>query len=282
LNSPAIKVLKIGSNYSPRVVAEICSDNNIECLINFAAQSMVSESWQSPWDWYETNVVWLSRLSHEIIRWGKLQRWIQFTTPEVYGSNNDWIKESQIFDPSTPYANSRAAGDWHLYLEFKRSLLPVILTRTANVYGPFQQRYRLVPNSLISAATQNSMNLHGGGKSRRSFIFVTDVTNALIRIMYMGHIGETYHISTKSMHEIRHVASLAFELYGLEPNKFLETVEDRPGKDLSYMLNSQKIREELGWSDSTSLLDGMTATKNWVDSWLETLLQQPSSYLHLS
>ena len=76
---------ELGSNYEPKDVIEICKEKRIDSIVNFAAQSMVAHSWDSPWDWYETNCVWLSRLSHELINWGGLKKFIHFSTPEVYG-----------------------------------------------------------------------------------------------------------------------------------------------------------------------------------------------------
>ena len=275
-----LHLVELGSNYQPQDVIEICKKNNVDSIFNFAAQSMVAQSWVTPWDWYETNCVWLSRLTSALINWGGLRRFIHFSTPEVYGSTSGWITEETPFNPSTPYAISRAAGDLHLLGEFKRSGFPVIFTRAANVFGPHQQRFRIIPKSLIAAATNQTLELHGGGMSERSFIFMEDVAQALIRIFTDGIVGQSYHISTKRLITIRSIVELCFESYGKSAEDFLKISEDRPGKDKAYMLDSSKLREELGWEDNTILEDGIEKSRQWVDYWLDSLIREPAEYVH--
>lgn len=279
-SSRDIEIVELGSNFEVARVIEICESNNVDTIVNFAAQSMVAQSWDTPWDWYETNCVWLSKLSSALIRWGKLKKFIQYTTPEVYGTTSSWISENSPINPSTPYAISRAAGDLHLMAEHKRIGFPVIFTRAANVFGPFQQRYRLIPKALISAALDSEIELHGGGYSERSFIFMDDVANALLRIVKSGQVGSSYHISTTRLVTIRQVVEMCFEIYGKNPALFLKGTQERPGKDRAYMLDSSKLRSELGWEDTTSLEKGISLTKDWVDHWLSDLLKQPNEYIH--
>ena len=271
---------ELGSNYEPKDVIEICKEKRIDSIVNFAAQSMVAQSWDSPWDWYETNCVWLSRLSHELINWGGLKKFIHFSTPEVYGSTSGWINEETAFNPSTPYAISRAAGDLHLLGEYRRSGFPVIITRAANVFGPYQQRYRIIPKALIAAATDQTLELHGGGSSERSFIFMEDVAQALVRILSDGVVGSCYHISTNRLVTIRKVVEMCFESYGKNPHSYLLDSDDRPGKDKAYMLDSSRLRTNLGWGDATSLEVGIEKTRHWVDYWLDSLVNEPSEYIH--
>ena len=275
-----LHLFELGSNYQPQDVIEICKRNNVDSIFNFAAQSMVAQSWLTPWDWYETNCVWLSRLTSALINWGGLRRFIHFSTPEVYGSTTGWIGEETPFNPSTPYAISRAAGDLHLLGEYRRSGFPVIFTRAANVFGPYQQRYRIIPKALIAAATDQTLELHGGGSSERSFIFMEDVAQALVRILSDGVVGSCYHISTNRLVTIRKVVEMCFESYGKNPHSYLLDSDDRPGKDKAYMLDSSKLRTNLGWSDATSLEVGIEKTRHWVDYWLDSLVNEPSEYIH--
>jgi dTDP-glucose 4,6-dehydratase len=275
-----MQTFELGSNYDPAKVVEICDANNVKSIVNFAAQSMVAQSWDSPWDWYQTNCVWLSRLTHELMKWGGLKKFVHYTTPEVYGSTYGWINEQAGINPTTPYAISRAAGDLHLLAEFRRLGFPVVFTRAANVYGPFQQRYRILPKALIAAATRQKIELHGGGHSERSFIFMEDVAHALLLILKRGNIGESYHISTQRLVTIRKAVEMCFQIYGIEPTNYLFISEDRPGKDKAYMLDSNKIRRDLGWVDNVSLEEGIKKTRQWVDTWLDLLVMEPSEYVH--
>jgi dTDP-glucose 4,6-dehydratase len=190
---------QVDLNSDLNAIAEIVSKHQVEFVFNFAAQSMVAQSWDSPEDWYQTNVVSLSLLGNLLIKEKSVKKFIHFTTPEVYGSTSGWLKESFNFAPSTPYAISRAAGDWHLKALFENNGFPVIFTRAANVYGPGQQLYRIIPKTILSALTGKKLSLHGGGKSIRSFIHINDVSTALTAIMNSGEVGQSYHISTNEM-----------------------------------------------------------------------------------
>ena len=120
-------------------------------VVNFAAQSMVGESWLHPDHWMMTNVVSAVRL-HDLLRnYDGLERYVHVTTPEVYGSTDGWVTEDAPFNPSTPYAVSRAAGDMSLRTYFANYQFPVVFTRAANVYGPGQQLYRIVPRTIVAA-----------------------------------------------------------------------------------------------------------------------------------
>ena len=279
-NQESLVTYELESNYNAEVIVDLCKNYSIATVINFASQSMVAQSWDTPWDWYETNCVWLSRLSSALIDWGELNKFIHFSTPEIYGSTTGWILEGGRMNPTTPYAISRAAGDLHLLAEHRRKKFPVIITRAANVYGPYQQRYRIIPKALISAATKVGINLHGGGTSERSFIFMQDVANALVNIIENGKSGDTYHISTNRLVSIRQVVEMCYEIYDLNPNDFLNVSKERPGKDQAYQLDSSKLRMELSWKDMVSLEDGIKRTKDWVDDSLKDLLAQPGEYLH--
>jgi dTDP-glucose 4,6-dehydratase len=174
---------QINLNGGFKAIAELVSQNKIEYIFNFASQSMVAQSWHFPEQWYQTNVVGLSELCNLLLKEKSIKKFVHFTTPEVYGSTSGWLKESFNFAPSTPYAVSRAAGDWHLKCLFENYGFPVIFTRAANVYGPGQLLYRIIPKTILSALTGQKLSLHGGGKSIRSFIHMNDVSSALSAIM---------------------------------------------------------------------------------------------------
>lgn len=268
-------------NDNSEKIAQICEENQVSCIVNFAAQSMVGESWNSPVDWYQTNVVSLTRLIQALDKspW-KIDRFLNFTTPEVYGSTNEWIKESFDFSPTTPYAISRAAGDFHLRAMHQSKGFPVLFTRAANVYGEHQRPYRIIPRALIAAVTQRKFPLHGGGHSLRSFIHIDDVSQALLNVLEHGKLGESYHISTNQLISIREVVSSCANLLGLDLAEICDASDDRIGKDAAYKLDSAKIRSELGWADSISLSDGLRRTLDWVNGNLDGILASELEYVH--
>ena len=271
---------QVDLNSDVNSIAEIVSKHQIELIFNFAAQSMVAQSWDTPEDWYQTNVVSLSLLGNLLIKEKSVKKFIHFTTPEVYGSTGGWLKESFNFAPSTPYAISRAAGDWHLKALFENNGFPVIFTRAANVYGPGQQLYRIIPKTILSALTGKKLSLHGGGKSIRSFIHINDVSTALTGIMNTGEVGQSYHISTNEMISIFDLVQELASLLGVEVDDLIEQGPERAGKDFAYQLSSEKIRNELGWRDQVTLGKGLEDTLAWAKSNLDTLKALPDTYEH--
>jgi dTDP-glucose 4,6-dehydratase len=241
---------------------------------------MVGQSWETPEDWYQTNVVSMAKLLSRIGNSAEIARFVQFSTPEVYGSTNGWIKENFNFAPNTPYAVSRAASDWHLKALHENFGFPVIFTRAANVYGEHQRLYRIVPRVILSALTGQKLPLQGGGKSIRSFIHIDDVSEALLKILENGIPGESYHISTNELVTIYQLVAIVAEKLGVQVEDLIEMAPDRPGKDFAYKLDSQKIRSQLGWSDQITLSDGIDRTIKWVQDNLDELKQMPLNYEH--
>ncbi len=249
-------------------------------IVNYAALGMVAQSWEKPEDWYQTNVVAQVKFHDELRIFQFIEKYIHVTTPEVYGNTTGWIKENNNFFPSTPYAVSRAACDMHLLSFFQAYNFPVIFTRTANVYGPGQQLYRIIPRSILYVLIGKKLSLHGGGTSKRSFIHIDDASDATLRILLNGDIGNTYHISTESLISIRDLVIKTAQQLECDLSQLIEDSEDRLGKDQSYMLDSTKLRQELNWSDKISLDTGIADTISWVKGNLDILKLQPHKYIH--
>lgn len=280
LNLKNFTFKQIDLNHDLDAVINLINKEKIEYVINFAAQSMVAQSWDLPEHWYQTNVVGLAKLGSSLLKEKTIKKFVHFTTPEVYGSTSGSIKESFNFAPSTPYAVSRAAGDWHLKCLFENYGFPVIFTRAANVYGPGQQLYRIIPKALLSALTGHRLPLEGGGKSLRSFIHMNDVSSALVAIMSEGKVGESYHISTNEIVSIYDLVNTLSLLLKMSVDELVEQAPERPGKDFAYQLSSEKLRIELGWSDKTPLRVGLANTLTWIESNLDTLRVLPTIYSH--
>lgn len=249
-------------------------------VINFAAQSMVAESWLHPEHWYQTNVVANVLLHERLRRFDFLRRYVHVSTPEVYGSCSGNVTESAPFNPSTPYAASRAACDLHLMTFFKNYRFPVVFTRAANVFGPGQQLYRIVPRTILYILTGRRLQLHGGGHSVRSFIHIRDVAEGTLQIARHGVSGESYHLSTRVTHSIREVVATVCRRLGADFDQVVEIVGDRPGKDAAYLLDASKARQSLGWTDSITFEQGIDETIAWVKTHLGALQTQPLDYVH--
>ena len=242
---------------------QIIKKNKINYIINFAAQGMVAESWINPQDWYLTNVVSNSILIKEISKL-KIKKYLNFSTPEVYGHTPSLMKESNFFAPTTPYAISRSAQDFNLLAYYNTYDFPVVFTRAANIYGPYQQSYRIIPKIIISILTNKKIPIHGKGNTLRSFVYMPDVSRALYKIVLdKKNLGETFHISSKKFISILELTKLINKLMDVKNQNFYH-VRERDGKDLKYTLNSKKIRTKYSWSEKTNLEEGIKDTIDWV------------------
>lgn len=249
-------------------------------IVNFAAQSMVGQSWEHPEHWFQTNAVSTTVLFNRLRRVDYVDRYVHVTTPEVYGSTDGFITEAAPLNPSTPYAVSRAAGDMSLQSFVSAYGFPAVATRAANVYGPGQQLYRIIPRTILYIRLGKTLSLHGGGHSRRSFIHIRDVSDATWRIMVEGSVGETYHISTDVIVSIRELVEKICETMEADFQSSVELVGDRLGKDDAYLLDSTKLRDRLGWRDEIDLDSGIQECIAWVDEHLALLETQPLEYVH--
>ncbi len=274
------KFYSIDINNQLAELVEILNEFKPEYIVNFAAQGMVAQSWETPQDWYQTNVVGQVKLHDQLRKLKFIKKYVHVTTPEAYGSTDGWIKESFTFAPSTPYAVSRAACDLHLMSFFKAYNFPVVFTRAANVYGPGQQLYRIIPRTMLYARLGKKMKLHGGGLSTRSFIHMDDVSAATFKIALDGIPGDSYHISTNETITIRGLVEKICELTNANFTELVEVSEDRLGKDQAYLLDSTKLRENFNWKDKINLEQGLIDTLSWVDNNVEILKSLPADYIH--
>lgn len=249
-------------------------------IVNFAAQSMVGESWISPGDWFMTNTVSTIKLHDELRKLDFLKRYVHISTPEVYGSCSGFVKEDFPFNPSTPYAVSRAATDMSLKTFNLAYGFPVVTTRAANVYGSGQQLYRIIPRAILFVLLGRKIQLHGGGASTRSFIHIRDVSDATWRIMEGGKNGETYHISTGDVISIRELVIKICNRLNVSFEDYVEVVGERLGKDSAYHLDSSRVETELGWRNLISFDQGLDECIAWVSDNLNVLKSESFDYLH--
>ncbi|MDG2401616.1 MAG: GDP-mannose 4,6-dehydratase, partial [Amylibacter sp.] len=233
-----------------------------------------------PADWFMTNAVSTVKLHDELRKCDFLKRYVHVSTPEVYGSCSGFVDESSPFNPSTPYAVSRAAGDMSLQTFHAAYDFPVVTTRAANVYGPGQQLYRIISRTILYILLGEKLQLHGGGVSRRSFIHMDDVSDATLKIMLNGKNGDTYHISTNEVVSIRQLVETLCRKLGVHFKDHAEIVGERLGKDAAYQLDSNKLRTELKWQDNVSLDRGLDQCIDWVKRNFDTLKNEPFNYIH--
>ncbi len=279
-NPGSVRFRRIDINHDLDTLDAILREEKPTHIVNFAAQSMVGESWANPDHWMMTNVVSTVRLHERLRRHDRLERYVHVTTPEVYGSTEGWVKEDCPFNPSTPYAVSRAAGDMSLRTYFQTHQFPVLFTRAANVYGPGQQLYRIIPRTIVAAMGGQKLKLDGGGKSVRVFIHMTDVSDATMKIAENGTLGQTYHISGYELVSIRQLVEMILVRLGKRFEDCVEIGPERPGKDTAYTLDSVKIRSELGWRDAIGLEQGVGDVIAWAERFGQAIGRLPTRYEH--
>lgn len=271
---------KLDINHDTDKIADSIRKFHPDYVVNFSSQSMVAQSWEHPEHWYQTNVVGNVKLHDRIRRFDFLKKYVHVSTPEVYGNCSGKVTEKTPFNPSTPYAASRAACDLHLRTFFNHYKFPVVFTRAANVYGSGQQLYRIIPRAILYIKLGKKIQLHGGGHSVRSFIHIQDVASATLKIAQEGVAGDAYHISTDLYISIKELVELICGIMKVDFEKAVEIADERPGKDAAYLLDSGKLREELGWKDAIQLKDGIREAIDWVVNNLEEIKKQPFEYIH--
>jgi len=249
-------------------------------VVNFAAQSMVAQSWEHPEHWFQTNTLSMVLFHDRLRKLSFLKKYVHISTPEVYGSCEGNVKENTAYNPSTPYAVSRAAADMSLTSFYKAYDFPVSFTRAANVYGASQQLYRIIPRSIIYFLTGQKLQLHGGGHSVRSFIHMEDVAKGTLAVARQGENGGIYHFSTKRTVSIKNLVQLIADKLSVSFEDCVELSGERLGKDSFYVLDSSKATRELNWQPSIELETGIEQTINWVKRNLSEIQALPLNYIH--
>ena len=262
-----------------QILSEI-TDFHPDYVVNFAAQGMVGQSWQSPLDWFNTNTLAMVDLHDRLRQLKFLKRFLHSSTPEVYGSCSGLVPETAPFQPSTPYAVSKTACDMSLLTFHKVYDFPVVFTRSANVFGPAQLLFRIIPRSIIYFLTGRKLGLHGGGHSVRSFIHISDVARGTLDILRNGRNGEVYHLATDRTISIRGLVELIAQKLDVRFEDCVDIVGDRLGKDSAYLLDTTKVRTELGWAPQCSLEEGIDECIDWVKSNLDIIQTLPLDYIH--
>ena len=272
---------KLDVNEDLQKILKICDDNEPEIIANFAAQGEVRSSWQNPLQWYETNTIAIVKLTDELRRRTYLKRYLTASTPEVYGSTSDNLKENHNYSPSTPYAASKLAGDLHLITLYKRYSFPVVFTRSANVYGIHQQLYRIIPRAIIYLKMKKKIQLHGNGKSERSFIHIRDVADATLKIAEKGIVGDVYHISPEGDDiSIYAVVKTISEMMNYNFEDSVELIDQNFGQDSKYSISSSKLRLDLNWKPKISLQTGIEEMIKWIDNNWAEISGMPLEYIH--
>jgi len=235
-------------------------------VLNFAAESHVDRSIETPGDFIQTDVYGVFVLAEEARRIG-VERFVQVSTDEVYGevleghSTEDWP-----LNPRSPYAASKAGGDRLAYAYWCTYGLPVVVTRCSNNYGPRQYPEKLVPLFVTNAIDDEPLPVYGNGRNTRDWLHVDDHCAALLTLMdFPGIEGETFNIGAQHELDVLTITGTLLRLLG-KPSTLIRHVEDRPGHDRRYAVDSGKLTRVTGWTPRISFEEGILQTVRWFEA----------------
>ncbi|HKQ58101.1 MAG TPA: dTDP-glucose 4,6-dehydratase [Candidatus Eisenbacteria bacterium] len=257
-----------GDIRDPKAVAEAMA--GCDLALNFAAESHVDRSIETPGDFIQTDVFGVFVLCEEARR-QKLKRFIQVSTDEVYGEvlEGEASEEAPLM-PRSPYAASKAGGDRLAYAYWATFGLPIIVTRCSNNYGPRQYPEKLVPLFVTNAIDDQALPVYGTGLNRRDWLHVDDHCSALVTLLQQPGIeGETFNIGGGNELDVLTITGTILELLG-KPATLVRHVEDRPGHDRRYAVDSGKLRRLTGWAPRIAFPEGIRDTVAWFranESW---------------
>jgi len=253
-------------------LVESLLDQQVAAIIHFAAESHVDRSIADARDFVRTNVLGTYSLL-EAARRKRIPRFVHVSTDEVYGSvgPGELADERAPLRPNSPYAASKAAADLLVRSFWQTYQFPAIITRSSNNYGPNQFPEKLIPLMITNALEGKKLPLYGDGLNERDWIFVEDHCRALDRILEAGQPGETYNIGFGRPVTNLEIVRRLLRIMG-RPEDLVEFVEDRPGHDRRYALDTNKIHGELGWEPAMGLEEGLVRTVEWYRThpgWVE-------------
>ena len=240
------------------------------CVFNLAAETHVDRSIDNPGNFIQSNIVGVYNLLKNFKNFSsKFQsRLIHISTDEVYGDIlSGRSSENYPYNPSSPYAASKAASDHLVSSYIKTFKLPAIVTNCSNNYGPKQHPEKLIPKLIYNIINNRPLPIYGKGENSREWIYVKDHCEALYKIFKKGKIGEFYNIGSnnnlKNIDLTNRIISTSKKFLSLGKNVKIIFVKDRPGHDTRYALNSNKIKKNLKWKPKISFKEGIKLTFDW-------------------
>jgi dTDP-glucose 4,6-dehydratase len=240
-----------------------------DLVVNFAAESHVDRSIEDASPFIETNIKG-TQILLEGIRKFKVQKYLQVSTDEVYGSiEKGCCSENHLLQPNSPYAASKTAADLLCRASWKTYGLPVVISRCSNNYGPYQFPEKLIPLVITNALENKDIPVYGDGLNVREWIHVLDHCRALECILQKGQPGEIYNIGSSIEKSNLELIRFLLNFLG-KPETLIKYVTDRPGHDRRYALDNTRIQQELGWKPTVSFTEGMSDTARWYinhESW---------------
>ncbi len=255
----------------------------IDGIINLAAETHVDRSIDDPAVFVHTNVLGTQNLLEAAYQYGRTDknsssysiRYVQVSTDEVYGSlgATGYFTEETPLAPNSPYSSSKAGADMLCRAYFHTYGMPVMITRCSNNYGPYQHPEKLIPLFISNALSGKPVPVYGDGLNVRDWLHVEDHCRAIEMVFHRGTPGEVYNIGGNNEKKNIEITKLVLCEFGAG-EEMIRYVQDRPGHDRRYAIDSSKIQHELGWTPAHSFETGMKQTIDWYktnQSWLKAV-----------
>jgi len=252
------------------IKGNICNSNlikmiikQVDAVVNIAAETHVDRSISNPKPFIQNNTIGTFTLLEAIRKHNDKAKLVQVSTDEIYGEIKEGsFKENDMLKPSNPYSASKAAADMFTIAYHRTYGLSVTITRCTNNYGPYQIPEKLIPKTIIRALKNLPVPIYGTGKNIRDWIYVKDYCEAIDLVLRKGQLGEIYNVS--SGNELSNI-QIVRKILGLlgKTEDLITFVEDRPGHDIRYSLDSSKIRSKLCWKPKFSFEKALIESVNW-------------------
>jgi len=265
-----------------KLVNELFERERFDTVVNFAAETHVDRSIESPSIFVMTNIVGTQTLLEASRKYG-VSRYHQISTDEVYGDlgtdSTDKFTEHTSLSPNCPYAASKAAADLIVQSYFETYKMPVTISRCSNNYGPYQFPEKLIPYFFKLIASGEKVPVYGDGKNVRDWLYVIDHCRAIDTILEKGKLGEVYNIGGNNEKTNLEITKILLKFLGKNED-LITFVNDRLAHDRRYAIDASKIERELGWKPSVTFEEGIAKTFDWYQNhknWWEELNQNHSS-----
>lgn len=266
-----------GDIVDQEIVDQIISEEQIDAIVNFAAETHVDRSIHvGSREFVMTNVIGVQTLL-DAARRHNIFKFVNISTDEVYGSlgldEPRQFTEETAFEPNVPYAAAKAGGDLLCRAYYKTFGVPVIVSHCSNNYGPYQFPEKLIPYLIGKALKKEPFPLYGDGKNIRDWLYVLDHVKAIDLMLHEGRAGEVYNIGGNNEKSNLEIAKLILQYFGL-PESFIQFVPDRPGHDRRYAIDASKITNELGWVPEHRFEEALPKTIEWYlqnTQWMDNI-----------
>ncbi len=261
-----------GSICDKKLVRDLIAE--VDCVVNFAAESHVDRSITGPEIFIETNVQGTLNLLQNAKELG-VDRYLQVSTDEVYGSlgKTGYFYETTPLAPNSPYSASKASADMLVRAYHETYKMPVLTTRCSNNYGPYQYPEKLIPFFISQLLKGKKVPVYGDGLNVRDWLYVYDHCAAIDTVLHKGRVGEVYNIGGHNEKTNMEITRLILEAMGKDESS-IEYVKDRLGHDRRYAISNDKIQSELGWSPSLTFEEGIKLTIDWYlknQAWMKSI-----------